>query len=76
MLSNCDIILSLLQSGHSHTCAKCERGMHVKSASGLCVWCYNEELAAARAPKVTRRISKRTVKRQTPEEASETRPTP
>ena len=54
VLDNADIVLSLLRSGYSHTCARCERGMHVRYASGLCVWCYNEQMARERAPRITR----------------------
>jgi hypothetical protein len=75
MLSNCDIIFALLQTGHSHQCERCERGMHVKPTSGLCVWCYNEQLTTARAPQITRTITKHTVKRRAPRQ-SEAQPTP
>jgi hypothetical protein len=59
MLDNADVILSLLRSGYAHNCPRCERGMHVAHGSGLCVWCYNEQRSAERAPQITRSVSKR-----------------
>lgn len=63
LLENADIILSLLRSGYAHNCPRCERGMHVTHGSGLCVWCYNEQRSEARAPQITRSVSKRRTRR-------------
>jgi hypothetical protein len=59
MLSNAQIVLSLLRSGYEYTCPRCERGMHVRHASGLCVWCYNDQSSTERRPKITRVVTKR-----------------
>jgi len=59
LLDNADIVLTLQRSGYSHTCARCERGMHVRHASGLCVWCYNEQVARERLPRITRSTLRR-----------------
>ena len=71
MLNNTDIILSLLRSGYAHNCPRCERGMHVAHGSGLCVWCYNEQRSANRAPQITRSVSKRRPRRPAAEPALE-----
>ena len=59
MLSNAQIALSLLRSGYAHSCPRCGRGMHVRHASGLCVWCYNEQSSAERKPQITRIVTRR-----------------
>lgn len=59
ILSNAQIVLSLLRSGYAHSCPRCGRGMHVRHASGLCVWCYNEQSTPERKPKITRTVTRR-----------------
>lgn len=66
MLSNAQIVLSLLRSGYAHACPRCERGMHVRHASGLCVWCYNEQTASERKPKITRTVTRRRPRSESP----------
>jgi hypothetical protein len=70
-LDNADIILSLLRSGYTHNCPRCERGMHVTYGSGLCVWCFNEQRSAARPPQIKRAVSKRQPRRPASEPALE-----
>jgi hypothetical protein len=59
ILDNADIILTLQRSGYPHNCSRCERGLHVQHASGLCVWCYNELQDRGRQPRITRSVEKR-----------------
>jgi hypothetical protein len=58
MLSNAQIVLTLLRSGYAHSCPRCGRGMHVRHASGLCVWCFNDQSSADRKPKITRTVTR------------------
>ena len=71
LLNNADIILSLLRGGYAHNCPRCERGMHVTHGSGLCVWCYNDQRSAERAPRITRSVSKRRPRSPAPKPALE-----
>ncbi len=48
-LDNATIILTLLRSGHTHHCSRCQKGMLVKYTSGLCVECYNVQRRAVSA---------------------------
>jgi hypothetical protein len=59
ILDNADIILTLQRSGYPHNCSRCERGLHVRHASGLCVWCYNELQERSRQPRLVRSVQKR-----------------
>lgn len=72
MLSNADIVLSLLRLGYAHTCPRCERGMHVVHDSGLCVWCFNDQVETAREPRITHRVTKRrSARRAAPRQLAE-----
>ena len=59
VLSSAEIALSLLRSGYAHSCERCARGMHVRYASGLCVFCFNAQRDAEREPQLTRSVRKR-----------------
>jgi len=50
LLDGADIVLVLLHSGYSEECRRCARPVHVRGASGLCVWCYNGVPEAQRPP--------------------------
>ena len=61
LLSNADIILALLRAGYAHTCTRCERPIHVRHASGLCVWCFNGVADDHRPPLLPSAVVVRTV---------------
>jgi hypothetical protein len=69
LLSNADIALSLLRRGHKHCCDRCGRGMHVRYASGLCVWCYNQQVRHGRDGQRTLTIERRSIPAPAPERA-------
>lgn len=50
VIQNAQIILALLNGGYAHVCDRCERPIHVKHASGLCVWCFNDVAEDQRPP--------------------------
>ncbi len=50
VIQNAQIILALLNGGYAHACDRCERPIHVKYASGLCVWCFNGVTEEQRPP--------------------------
>jgi len=50
LLDGADIVLALLHAGYSEECRRCARPVHVRGASGLCVWCYNGAPEALRPP--------------------------
>jgi len=51
-LDSSRIALALARAGHAHRCGQCDRPMHVRYRSGLCVYCFNaqRELEAFAAP--------------------------
>jgi len=50
LLDGADIVLVLLHAGYSEECGRCGRPVHVRGASGLCVWCFNGVGEARRPP--------------------------
>lgn len=50
LLGSADIVLALLHAGYTDACERCERPVHLRQASGLCVWCYNGVAEERRPP--------------------------